>query len=322
MATNTKKATATKKTVPPVEVTAASQGTVSAPEVTPAQPSFDFAEMMRTIQQMNSNMENLTKELNEVKSSNEDLKRKNFELEEKLAQEAVKVKEQAGQSVQSISSVVPDPAPVITGVSPTISLTSQTPDKTDQILEYLSSRKSDKEITIVHNRELNGGLSTHIELTGLTIDFHTLGEHRTLSWQQFEECVSKYRKWFLKEIILVDSQDKEVADNYNVPVVNRKGAMPITRSDLYKLGSLSIHQLEDYYHSLSVEDQGFMCSFWLGKCYEKDPAYYDRHKVECMSRLANNGAFDNIIALMNNDYPKTSKEEVTKGQGQKIGTVR
>lgn len=321
MATNTKKATATKKTVPPVEVTAASQGTDSVSPAASVQPGFDFAEMMRTIQQMSSNMENLTRELNEVKSSNEDLKRKNFELEEKLAQDVVKAKEETAQATATVSTIVPDPAPVITTSQPK-SLTSKIPDKTDQILEYLSSRKSDKEITIVHNRELNGGLSTHIELTGLTIDFHTLGEHRTLSWQQFEECVSKYRKWFLKEIILVDSQDKEVADNYNVPVVNRKGAMPITRSDLYKLGSLSIHQLEDYYHSLSAEDQGFMCSFWLGKCYEKDPAYYDRHKVECMSRLANNGAFDNIIALMNNDYPKTSKEEVTKGQGQKIGTVR
>lgn len=57
------------------------------------------------------------------------------------------------------------------------------PTTTNRLLEYLTNKKSDREVTIVHNRELIPGLSTHIVLTGLIIDFKTLGEKRVLSWQ-------------------------------------------------------------------------------------------------------------------------------------------
>ena len=55
--------------------------------------------------------------------------------------------------------------------------------RTDKLLEILANRKQDKEVVIVHNREIIGGASTAIKLTGLTIDFHRLGEERGLSWQ-------------------------------------------------------------------------------------------------------------------------------------------
>ena len=94
---------------------------------------------------------------------------------------------------------------------------TSTESKTEKLLEILASKKSDKEITIVHNRELGPGLSTHVSLTGTTIDFHTLGEERTLSWQQFEECVSKYKKWFDKQIILLGSEHEDLCPKYNIP---------------------------------------------------------------------------------------------------------
>lgn len=55
--------------------------------------------------------------------------------------------------------------------------------RTDKLLEILANRKQDKEVVIVHNREIIGGASTAIKLTGLTINFHKLGEERVLSWQ-------------------------------------------------------------------------------------------------------------------------------------------
>lgn len=181
---------------------------------------------------------------------------------------------------------------------------TNTESKTEKLLEILASKKSDKEITIVHNRELGGGLSTHISLTGTTIDFHTLGEERTLSWQQFEECVSKYKRWFDKQIILLGEEHEDLCSKYNIPCVKRKDGKTLTRKDLVDIGTYSVKELEEFYKSLTKEDQAFICSFWLGKCYEKDPVFYDRYKIECLNRLSNNNVFDNILTVMNNEFSR------------------
>ena len=176
-----------------------------------------------------------------------------------------------------------------------------TSNTTERLLEILGNRKSDKEIVIVHNRELLGGLSTAIQLTGLTINFHTLGEQRVLSWQQFEECVSKYRKWFDKEIILLAPEFADVAERYNVSCLKREGHAVVTKGDLINIYKKSERELEDYMNSLTEADKDFICSYWLGKCYENDAKYRVRSKVELLNRISNKGVFDNLLAQMNFD---------------------
>lgn len=176
-----------------------------------------------------------------------------------------------------------------------------TSNTTERLLEILGNRKSDKEIVIVHNRELLGGLSTAIQLTGLTINFHTLGEQRVLSWQQFEECVSKYRKWFDKEIILLAPEFADVAERYNVSCLKREGHAVVTKGDLVNIYKKSERELEDYMNSLTEADRDFICSYWLGKCYENDAKYRVRSKVELLNRISNKGVFDNLLAQMNFD---------------------
>ena len=192
--------------------------------------------------------------------------------------------------------------------------------KTDRLLEYLTSKKSDREVEIIHNRELIGGLTTHIELTGLTIDFRRLGEARILSWQQFEECVSKYRKWFEKEIILLGADYRELGEVYSVPCQKRTNGKMLTRNDLAIMGDMNVHQLEDFYMSLTPEDQHFVCSYWLGKSYEKAPKFYDRYKIEALNRLSN-GVFDNVLKLMNGDYLVTGGNLNTPTNAQQNNVI-
>ena len=174
--------------------------------------------------------------------------------------------------------------------------------RTDKLLEILANRKQDKEVVIVHNREIIGGGSTAIKLTGLVINFHKLGEERVLNWQQFEECVSKYRRFFDKEIILLSSDYQEIAERYSIPCVQRGSNKRVTRDELTKINTLDVHALEDYYNSLTKQDKDFLCSYWLGKCYEKAPGFYDRYKIELLNRLSNSHAFDNLLTMMNNEY--------------------
>lgn len=174
-----------------------------------------------------------------------------------------------------------------------------TSNATERLLEILGNKKSDKEITIVHNRELAGGLSTAIQLTGLTINFHTLGEQRVLNWQQFEECVSKYRKWFDKEIILLAPEHEDVAERYNVSCLKRGDKEILTKADLAVLYKKSERELEDLMNNLTEADKGFVCSYWLGKCYENDSKYLNRSKIELLNRISGRGFFDNLLTRMN-----------------------
>lgn len=192
--------------------------------------------------------------------------------------------------------------------SPAVVANTTTDDKTDRLLDILANRKSDKEITIVHNCELLGGLSTHLDLTGMTIDFRSHGEQRVLSWQQFEECVSKYRRFFEKQLILLSNEHEEIAQRYNIPCVKRGDKHILTHKEIVGLNKLSVPKLTEFVESLTDEDRSFVFSYWIGKCYEKAEGYYDRHKIETLNHLSGTHVFDNVLTLMNGDFYQDDKK--------------
>lgn len=173
-------------------------------------------------------------------------------------------------------------------------------DTMAEVLSKLVNRRADEEVVLVHNFENVGGLTTHLELTGLTVDFYNAGEQRLLNWQQFEECVSKYRKLFNRRIILLGEDYAELAGKYNIPCVE-SGYKPLNHNTLTTLHTLSVNDLENYITSLNEEDREIVYSFWVGKCYTKEPGFYDRQKVEMLNRISDN-RMENLIAYMNGDY--------------------
>lgn len=167
------------------------------------------------------------------------------------------------------------------------------------ILGVLANRKSDREVTIVHNCELLGGLTTHIKLSTTTIDFSRVGETRLLSWQQFEECAAKYRDFFDRKIILVDAAYADVAKRYNLPCTD--GAKHIlTQEDINALPTMEVPELEKFIESLDKEEQLTVFNYWLGKCYSREEGFYDRYKMDTLNRLSQ-GMFENILLVMNGD---------------------
>lgn len=175
-------------------------------------------------------------------------------------------------------------------------------NKTTELLNMLADNKGNKEITIVHNREMLGGLATVLNLSNLKIRFKTLGEQRVLTWQQFEELVSKYRKFFDIGILLLDSKHSELMDKYNINCYNREDKSIITKESFNKLGEMDLLELETYYKELSPNSQSFLVSYWLGKCYEKDINFYSRYKLDTLNRLSNSGIFDNLLFEMNSQF--------------------
>lgn len=286
MAKTTSSSSTAKERAKVVEKTPAMEVKASIVEEKSTAPNIE--ELMALMQSMAQQVSELTNKLNQTEKKLEDAEKK------------VAIKEDADAKEYNARSENYNAQKMSREVSPVLSSTS---DKTDRLLEILANKKSDKEVVIVHNREMIGGLSTAIKLTGLTINFHKLGEERVLSWQQFEECVSKYRKFFDKEIILLGSDYEELSQRYSVPCAKRANNKIITREDLVNLAYMDTRQIEDYYNSLTEEDKAFICSYWLGKCYERDEKFYDRYKVETLNRLSK-GVFDNVLAVMNNDFAR------------------
>lgn len=182
---------------------------------------------------------------------------------------------------------------------------TQSPQQSDSsaalsdILSTLANRKSDREVSIVHNCELIGGLTTHLDLSNTSIDFTHVGETRLLSWQQFEECAAKYRSFFERRVILIDSAYAEVAQKYGLPCAEGTKHI-LTQSDIAKLPTLSVPELEKFIESLEEADKVTVFNYWLGKCYSREEGFYDRYKMDTLNRLSNN-LFDNILLVMNGD---------------------
>lgn len=176
-------------------------------------------------------------------------------------------------------------------------------DRTDRLLETLVNRKMDREVTIVHNAEMFGGMSTYIKLSTMTIDFRKMGEQRVLSWQQFEELCNRYRKFIDRGLIKVTPEYRYLCDTYQIGCYDVEGKKTLTSDILNKLPDMSNEQLESCYNQLYDTDKNILLNYWLGQCYarpeNRDKRFYDRYKIELLNRLSNSSVFDNILADMN-----------------------
>ena len=176
-------------------------------------------------------------------------------------------------------------------------------DRTDKLLETLVNRKMDREVTIVHNAEMFGGMSTYIKLSTMTIDFRKMGEQRVLSWQQFEELCNRYRKFIDRGLIKVTPEYRYLCDTYQIGCYDADGKKTLTSDILSKLPDMTNEQLETCYNDLYDTDKNILLNYWLGQCYarpeNRDKRFYNRYKIELLNRLSNSSVFDNILADMN-----------------------
>lgn len=162
-----------------------------------------------------------------------------------------------------------------------------------------ASSKIYSEATLVHLVDRAPGLRTHIELSNLTIDLTTFGEERTLTLQQFEECVGKYRRWFDAGIIAPGADAGDLAKRYGLKVSNQFG---ISKSTLQRLRSMSYTELEEFYNKLGDGHKSFIIEYWKRCVIAKDSAFTDIHKIEILNRVSG-GAMEGTLLDM-----RTEKE--------------
>lgn len=149
-------------------------------------------------------------------------------------------------------------------------------------------------VTIVHLLENYPDISTHIELTGCTIDFHTLGEERSLTWSQFEELAGKFKQLFDMDIIALSEEDSDLVERYNLKTIQDN---MLNRFYLENLPNMKTEDLEALYNKLSSMHKKFIIGYWQRKFFEGDPRFKDRRKIELLNALSHEGMQSVVMEL-------------------------
>lgn len=152
-------------------------------------------------------------------------------------------------------------------------------------------------IKIMHLVQRDDKLKTLINLSNITIIMRDLGEERTLTLQQFEELVGKYRRWFDLGIIGVCSGYEDIAVKYGIKAIK---SYPLSKDLLNKIATLDINTLENIFSKLPIAGKETVISYWKRQIINNNPNFKDIRKMEVLNRLSD-GAFSQTISDLNED---------------------
>ena len=155
----------------------------------------------------------------------------------------------------------------------------------------------DDEVVIVHLFDNAPGITTHIDLSNYSIDMAAFGETRTLTVQQFEELVGKYRSWFDRGIIAVGAGSEDYAKRNNLKMASES----LIDSDfIRKLGTMPMSDVQDIYEKVCDGQKDFIVSYWKRKFIEKVPEFRDLRKLQILNGFTNNSFEYEILELTTN----------------------
>lgn len=165
-----------------------------------------------------------------------------------------------------------------------------------QISAVGTQQVANDKVKIVHLVQRGAGLKTIIQLSNLTIAMENLGEERTVTLQQFEEMVGKYRTWFTEGIISLANGYEEIAETYGIKTAKK---YPLTQEFLNSMADIDIYQVEEVFKKLPKYGQETLCEHWIRKVIDKDPKFMNMRKLEVLNRITD-GAFGQLISEIQN----------------------
>lgn len=121
------------------------------------------------------------------------------------------------------------------------------------------------------------------------------GQKYTITRGQFQELYNTKYSWFKKRYIALDSKHMDYAIELDCPVYSEGENGTISPADIKNFANLRGVKLEEYYNNLSKPMKLSFASYFMQKCYEKDPDFYDIDKMNTMNHLTGGRLFDNLI---------------------------
>lgn len=149
----------------------------------------------------------------------------------------------------------------------------------------------DDEITIVNTQF--GDISYKFSTWSFRMSKY--GQKHTISRRQFQELYNNKQHWFERNKLALDSKHMEYAEEIGCPIFDPSKKGVINPKDFPRFAEMTESEIEKYYGELSKDMQKSFASYFMSKCYEKDPDFYTVGKMNVMNRLTGGRLFDNLI---------------------------
>lgn len=140
------------------------------------------------------------------------------------------------------------------------------------------------DVTVVYMSDSLG----FIKVGDLELNATRFGEQFTISRNQFDALVGKYRHWFDNGILAVAPENIHVA---SMKGLRTSDEYAISYDKLEKLGSMSASEIEKFWNSVSTDaHRKSIATFFKRKYIEGiEPGYKDRARIDTLDRLTNGG---------------------------------
>lgn len=158
------------------------------------------------------------------------------------------------------------------------------------VQEPISNRYSD-EVTIVNTQFGDIGYT----FSTWSFKMSKYGQIHTISRHQFQELYNLKISWFEKGYLALDSKHMKYAEEIGCPVFNPDKQGVINPKDFSKFSNMNEMEIEKYYNGLSKGMKKSFASYFMSKCYDMDPDFYDVGKMNTMNHLTKGRLFDNLI---------------------------
>lgn len=178
----------------------------------------------------------------------------------------------------------------------------------DTSYDRYSSVENNNMIKIIHLQEVAPGLTTHIVLSDTTRDLRRLGDVININRSQAEELVGKYLSFFENGVLAIDTSCMAFAEEYSLPIYDKQTKAVYNSKQLERAGDMSNKELQNFFESLSFSAQNQFLSFWLTKCYVKDPKFYNREKLAFLDKISDSDVFSAIIFEINNNESRVRNQ--------------
>lgn len=154
--------------------------------------------------------------------------------------------------------------------------------------------ESTRRVKIIHLMQPSPGLTTHIELSKLTLDFTRYGEERYLRYDDFLELTGdKFKIYFKVNVIALSSEDEDLIERYDLTPLESN---VLDSFHLQNISKIPFEELETLFKNLCWNHKLLITRLWSKGYYDgEDPAYADRRKVEMFNEVTQ-GAMENILS--------------------------
>ena len=132
----------------------------------------------------------------------------------------------------------------------------------------------------------------HMQGTQFSLDASMYGEEFTLSRQQFDELVGKYRRWFDRGVLAVSYKNADVAAAKGLPIDKDNG---LSVKELRSLGTMTPAQIEKLWDKIELFSlRNTIVLYFKDRYLAGEEGFRDIGRLDTLNRLTN-GGFDSEV---------------------------